>query len=173
MRNPIRSALFGAIGIAAPLLAGCSGNADVRDMMPPQAVASHRTGQPVQAAVINGTARHGVLPNIESEDFREALERSLVRSGKFSEVAGGGFRVEAFITSVHPARVGDKLRVTLEVRYALRRRTLVVWRKSIRSSYEVPIYEVHSDQVRVRDATKGAARENIAMLVRLMDKQRF
>ena len=173
MTNPIRSALLGAIGITASLLAGCSGNADVRDMMPAQAVASHRTGQPVQAAVINGTARDGVLPNIENEDFREALERSLVRSGKFSEVGGGGFRVEAFITSIHPERVDDKLRVTLEVRYALRRRTLVVWRKSIRSSCEVPIYEMHSDEIRVRDATKGAARENIAMLVRLLDKQRF
>jgi hypothetical protein len=169
MRIFARSLFFGVIG----LLASCSDSPDVRAMMPAQAVATHRTGQPVQAAVINGTARNGVLPNIENEDFREALERSLVRSGKFSEVGGGGFRVEAFITSLHPERAGDKLRVTMETRYALRRRSLVVWRKSIRSSYEVPIYEVHSDQVRVRDATKGAARENIAILVRLLDKQRF
>ena len=107
-----------------------------------------------------------MLPNIENEDFRQALELSLVRSGKFTSVGGGGFRVEAFITSINHARVGEKLRVDMEVRYALRRRSLVVWRKLIRSSYEAPMDEVMPDLVRVREATKSAARENIAILIR-------
>lgn len=173
MRISIQSAVVGAIGMSACFLAGCAGNTNFRAMMPRQTVATHRTGQPVQAAVINGTARDGALPNIENEDFRQALELSLVRSGKFTSVGSGGFRVEAFITSINHARVGEKLRVDMEVRYALRRRSLVVWRKLIRSSYEAPMHEVMPDLVRVREATKSAARENIAILIRLLDKQRF
>jgi hypothetical protein len=160
---------FGVVG----LLAGCSNNDNVRAMMPARSVATHRTGQPVQVVVINGTARDGVLPNIENEDFRHALELSLVSSGKFTGIGADGFRLETFITSINHSGVGEKLRVEMEVRYALRRRSLVVWRKLIRSSYEAPIHEVLPDLVRVREATKGAARGNISMLLHLLDHQRF
>jgi hypothetical protein len=142
-------------------------------MVPTHAVASHRTGQPVQAVVINGTVRNENLPNILNDDFKQALERSLVRSGLFTSVGGDGIRVEAFITSINHARVGEKLRVQMEVRYALRRRSLVVWRKTIGSSYEVPMDQVKADLTRMRDATEGAARENIAILILLLDKQRL
>jgi hypothetical protein len=169
----IRSISFIALGMLACLLAGCTGNPDVRAMSATHAVALHRTGQPVQTMVINGTVRDGRLPNIQNEDFRQALEVSLVRSGLFTSVGVGGFRLEAFITSIEHARVGDKLRVDMEVRYALRRRSLVVWRKLVRSDYEAPIKEVLPDLVRVREATKGAARGNIELLIRLLDKQRL
>jgi hypothetical protein len=162
-----------ALGMFACLLAGCSGNADVRAMTSGQIATTTRTGQPVQAAVINGTARDGVLPNIQREDFRQALESSLVRSRMFTSAGEGGFRVEAFITSIHHARVGEKLRVDMEVRYAVRRRGLIVWRKLVRSSYEAPMKEVMPDLVRVREATKSAARENIATFICLLDKQRL
>jgi hypothetical protein len=35
------------------------------------------------------------------------------------------------------------------------------------------MHEVMPDLVRVREATKSAARENIAILIGLLDKQRF
>ncbi len=165
--------LLGAIGILTCVLASCGGDANIRAIMPPHAVGNHRTGQPMQAVVINGTVRDEILPNILNDDFKQALERSLVRSGLFTSVGGDGFRVEAFITSIKHARVGEKLRVQMEVRYALRRRSLLVWRKTVGSSYEVPIHEVKADFARMREATEGAARENIAIFILLLDKQQL
>lgn len=171
LSNP--HAFLGAIGIITCFLTSCGRDANIRAMMPAQAVAVHRTGQPVQAVVINGSVQDKILPNIPSEDFKQALERSLVRSGLFTRVGGDGFRVEVLIASIKRSRVDEKLRVQMEVRYALRRRSLLVWRKTIRSSYEVPIYQVQADLARMREATEGAARENIAHFILLLDKQRL
>lgn len=173
MKFPIQHVFLGGIGILTCFLTSCGKDANIRAMMPAQAVAVHRTGQPVQAVVINGTVRDEILPNILQDDFKQALERSLVRSGLFTGIGGGGFRVEAFMTSIKHARVGEKLRVQMEVRYALRRRSLLVWRKTVGSSYEVPIDEVKADFARMREATEGAARVNISTFILLLDKQRL
>lgn len=173
MKFSTQLTLRAASGILICILASCGGDANIRALMPTHAVAVHRTGQPMQAVVINGTVRDEILPNILNDDFKQALERSLVRSGLFTSVGGDGFRVEAFITSIKHARVGEKLRVQMEVRYALRRRSLLVWRKTVGSSYEVPIHEVKADFARMREATEGAARENIAIFILLLDKQRL
>lgn len=153
-------------------LAGCAGNAGTREMMPERPVTSTRTGKPVQVAVINGTKQHEILTNIQTADFKHALELSLVRSGMFRSIGGDGYRIEAFMTHAKRSRVGEKLRVKMEVRYALRQRSLVIWRKSIWSSHEVPIDDMQAE-LGFREATKGAARENIAILIRLLDKQRL
>lgn len=171
MKLSIQQTLLGASAILTCFLASCAGDATIRAMMPTPTVPLQRTGLPVQAVVINGTVRDGILPNILKDDFKQALERSLVRSGLFTHVGGDGMRVEAFITSIKHTRAGEKLRVQMEVRYALRRRSLVVWRKTVGSSYEVPMHEVTADLVRLREATEGAARENIAILILLLNKQ--
>lgn len=164
--------ILAASCLSACFLAGCAGNADTRAMMPDRPVAATRTGKPVQVAVINGTKQHEILTNVQTEDFKHALELSLVRSGMFRTIGGDGYRVEAFMTSIKRSRVGEKLRVKMEVRYALRQRSLVIWRKSIWSSHDVLIDDNQAD-LGFRDATKGAARENIAILIRLLDKQRL
>lgn len=158
--------------MSACLLAGCAGNTDTRAMMPDRPVAATRTGKPVQVAVINGTKQHEILANIQTADFKNALESALVRSGMFRSIGGDGYRVEAFMTSIKRERVGENLRVKMEVRYALRQRSLVIWRKSIWSSHDVLIDDMQGD-LGFREATKGAARENISILIRLLDKQRL
>lgn len=171
MKNPIPLVLSAFAGLSCCLLVSCAGSADTSAMVPASASASSRTGAPVKAVVSGGTPRSKVLANITNEDFTEALESSLVRSGMFRSAGGGGYQIDAFITSIEQPAFGLSMRVDMEVNYSLRRNGAVVWRKSIKSTYVAPVGEAFSGAVRVRKATEGAARENIAILVRSLDEK--
>ncbi len=140
-------------------------------MMPTNATASSRTGLPVTAIVTGGTPRSEVLANVTNEDFKEALETSLVKSGLFKSAGSGGYRVEAFITSIKQPMVGISMTVGMEVSYVLKKGGSTVWTKSIKSSYTAPMGEAFVGAVRVRKATEGASRENIAELIRSLDQK--
>lgn len=171
MKNPITLVLSAFAGISCCLLASCAGSADTSAMTPASVSASSRTGAPVQAAVSGGTPRSKVLANITNEDFKEALESSLVGSGMFKSAGSGGYQIDAFIASVDQPAMGFSMRVDMEVNYTLRRSGATVWRKSIKSTYVAPVGEAFVGAVRVRKATEGAARENIAILVRSLDEK--
>ena len=65
------------------------------------------------------------------------------------------------------------MRVNMEVSYAMRRNGTVIWRKSIKSTYNAPLGEAFVGAVRVRKATEGAARENIAALIHSLDEKQL
>ena len=165
-------ALASTAGLAC-LLASCAGSMNTAALSPTHAPASRHTGQSVNASVSGGAGRSAVLANISNEDFKAALETSLVSSGMFKSAGNGGYQIEAFITSVEQPFVGISMRVNMEVSYALKRGTTTVWRKNIKSTYTAPATEAFVGAVRVRKATEGAARENIANLIRALDEAEF
>jgi hypothetical protein len=169
MKQLIRSFGFAAATLASCFLVSCAGSTDTAAMMPVNAVASSRTGLPVTAVVSGGTPRSTVLANITNEDFKQALESSLVKSGLFKSVGSDGYVIEAFITSIQQPVVGISMTVQMEASYVLKKGGSTVWTKSVKSSYTAPIGEALVGAVRVRKATEGAARENIAQLIRSLD----
>ncbi len=144
---------------------------DTADLLPANATASHHTGQAVSAIVSGGSARSSIMANVSNEDFKQALESSLVKSGLFTRVGSGGYQIEAVIISVEQPLVGISMRVNMEVSYAVRRSGSSIWRKSIKSTYNAPLGEAFVGAVRVRKATEGAARENIASLIKALDEK--
>lgn len=173
MKTTIRTLALVSSSALFCLLASCAGSMDTAALSPAHATASRRTGQPVNAAVSGGGARSSVLATVSNEDFKQALEFSLVQSGLFKCAGNGGYQVEATILSVEQPLVGISMRVNMEVGYVLKRGAATVWRKSIKSSYSVPLGEAFVGAVRVRKATEGAARENIASLIRVLDAAKF
>jgi len=172
MNRSIRSlTLAAASGFLTCFFVSCAGSTDTTAMMPVNATASSRTGLPVTAVVTGGTPRSEVLANVTNEDFKEALETSLVKSGLFKNTGSGGYRIEAFITSIKQPMVGISMTVGMEVSYALKKGGSTVWTKSIKSSYTAPMGEAFVGAVRVRKATEGAARENISELIRTLDQK--
>lgn len=173
MKSLTRSILFSATGLLSGLLVSCAGNMDTAALVPTNAKASHRSGQSVTATVTGGSARDYMLANISNEDFKQALESGLVKSGLFKSAGSGGYQLNASITSVEQPFAGISMRVNMNVNYTLNRGSAVVWRKSIRSTYNAPLGEAFVGAVRVRKATEGAARENIALLVHSLDEKQL
>jgi hypothetical protein len=173
MKRSIHKILTVAATLPVCLLVSCSGTMDPTAMAPTNAAAARRTGQPVISTVVGGSFRSNVLANVSNEDFKNALESSLVKSGLFKSVGNGGYLLEASIISVQQPLVGISMRVNMDVDYTLKRNGSTVWRKNINSTYSAPVGEALVGAVRVRKATEGASRENIANLVRALDEAKF
>ncbi|MDP3850364.1 MAG: hypothetical protein Q8Q59_07670 [Luteolibacter sp.] len=168
-----RFLMSGIISLSGCVLVGC-GSARPDAMMPAAVTASHRSGKPIQAHVAGGaeyTAMGG--PGITNEEFKQALESSLVKSGSFQSAGPGGYQLEAFIADIDQPVMGFSMRVNMDVSYTLRRGGSIIWRKSIRSTYVAATGEAFAGALRLRKATEGAARENIVALIRALDGQRL
>lgn len=168
-----QAATFAILVLTASLLVGC-GSAKPDAMMPVGVTASHRSGKPIQAVVVGGSQQTPMGgPGITNEEFKQALESSLVKSGSFQSAGPGGYQLEAFIADIDQPVIGFSMRVNMDVSYTLRRGGSTVWRKSIRSTYEAATGEAFAGALRLRKATEGAARENIVVLIRSLDGQRL
>ena len=173
MNTAIRSLVLAAACLSSCFFVSCAGSMDSAALVSANASASYRTGQPVIAAVTGGAASSNVVALISNQEFKQALESSLVKSGMFKSVGGNGYQLEAFIASVDQPLVGISMSVTMNVSYTLKRGQAVIWRKSIKSNYTAPMGEALVGAVRVRKATEGATRENITSLIRALDEKRF
>lgn len=173
MKNPVKSIVSIFLGTCCSFLVSCAGSLDINALTPTSASAVNRVDAPLRAVVTGGMPRSTVLANISNEDFKNALETSLVKSGMFKSVGSGGYQLDAFITSVDQPPFGISMKVDMEVNYSLSRKGTTVWRKSIKSSYVAPLNEAFVGAVRVRKATEGAARENISLLIRSLNEKRF
>ena len=173
MKTLLRLATSGIVVLTGILLVGC-GSAKPDAMMPVGVTASHRSGLPVQAQVAGGSQQTPMGgPGITNEEFKLALETSLVKSGSFQSAGPSGYQLEAFIADIDQPVIGFSMRVNMDVSYTLRRNGATVWRKSIRSTYEAATGEAFAGALRLRKATEGAARENIVALIRALDGQRL
>jgi hypothetical protein len=173
MKTILQSTLPGVLGLVACLLTGC-GSAKPDAMIPVAVTASQRSGKAILAQVAGGSEMTPIGgPGITDEEFKLALESSLVKSGLFQSAGPGGYQLEAFIADIDQPVMGFSMRVNMDVSYTLRRGGSTVWRKSIRSTYVAATGEAFAGALRLRKATEGAARENITALIRALDGQRL
>lgn len=174
MKTIQRTLLLVLTCAAAGLSSSCISSTQTDAMKPVAVSAGRSTKQPVRVNVSGGGEMTPIGgPGITDEGFKSALEDSLVQSGLFTKAGGGGYDLNAYIAGIEQPAVGFSMRVNLEVSYTLSRGGSVVWKKNIRTPYVAPVGEAFAGWVRLRKATEGAARENIAALIRSMDEARF
>jgi hypothetical protein len=174
MKPSLRIIIFCATGLCGFLAISCTATTDRQAMKPVGASASSKTGASVEALVSGGGALSPAQgPGITNEDFKAALESSLVQSGLFKSAARGGYRLDAVISRIDQPMMGFNMTVVMDVGYTLHRGNSVVWRKNIQSKYTAPVGEAFAGWVRLRKATEGAARENISTLIRELDEKRL
>lgn len=166
----IANSLFA--GFLVCLLPSCAGRMDRDTLVAGNTTSSFRTGAAVTANVNGGNPASAVLANVSNEDFKYALETSLVKSGMFRSVGSGGYQIEALITSIDQPLAGISMTVKMEVSYAVKKGGAVTWRKNINSSYTAPATAAFVGAERLRKATEGAARENINLLIRELEQSR-
>lgn len=172
MRTYAQSAALLACATIALCSASCTTTTKQEALMPTGVSTSTRTGKPINATVVGGSELTSIGgAGVTNEDFKQALETSLVQSGMFTHTGGGGYSLEAFIANIDQPVIGFAMRVNMDVSYTLRRGGTTVWQKSIRSTYEAATSEAFAGVVRLRKATEGAARENIKQLMHDLDRR--
>lgn len=134
---------------------------------------STQTGQAVSVSTTGGndqSIREGL--GVKSNEFRSGLEQSLIESGLFSQIGGGGYQLDTRILNInHPAESAVfNVTTQIEVDYTLSRAGSTVWKKSIRSSHRTESGEALLGEFRDRMAAEGAIRENIKIAISSMSE---
>ena len=164
-RGKARSAVMLA-GVIA--LTGCATPANRESMMPATVKTVHRHPQSVLVEVTGGrdTEPKG-KPQISSSSFRQALADSISDSKTFArvvQVAGGDYVLTVKLSAPEQPSFALNTTVKLEALWTLRRpkRAAPVWQATIRSEHTTAASEAFGAVTRIKLATEGAARENIA-----------
>jgi hypothetical protein len=140
----------------------------------PAVRSSTQTNQSVTVTTKGGndeSIRKGL--GVTSGDFKDALEVSLVDSGLFKEIGGGGYQLETRILNIRNPGESAVFEVIteIEVSYTLRRAESVVWEKTIRSSHRTESGEALLGEFRDRISAEGAIRENIKIAISTMSER--
>lgn len=135
---------------------------------------STKTGKAVSVRATGGndeSIRTGL--GVSTDDFEDALETSLVDSGLFQEVGGGGYQLEAIILNMDnpsEAAVFDVI-TEIKVKYTLQKAGANVWGKTIRSSHRTKSGDALLGEFRDRISAEGAIRENIKIAISAMSER--
>ncbi|MGB6222103.1 hypothetical protein [Haloferula sp.] len=132
----------------------------------PVVKSSANTGQPVLVR-ITGSRNQAPLEGleIEAEDFKEALETSVVDSGLFAGIGGGAYELEATIVSSRQPAAVFSVTTEFVIAYTLTKGGSIVWKDTIRSSHLTSTAESSIAEFRDRMSAEGAMRENIRVAI--------
>jgi len=170
MRGPSiypRATLLGLCGCVV-LLGGCATATTSQGMVPTsyQVVRTHP--QTVSVEVKGGKQTDSMgKAQISDATFQQALVESINKSQTFSRVvegAGGDYVLSVILFSVDQPSIGFSFTVKIEAGWTLKRANTgtTVWQESIRSEYTATTSDAFAGVTRLRMATEGAARNNIA-----------
>ncbi|MBN1663304.1 MAG: hypothetical protein JW943_06860 [Deltaproteobacteria bacterium] len=104
---------------------------------------------------------------LSDEEFSLALIEAIKNSRTFSQIikgAGADYALHITIFSVGQPSFGTSFTVKMEVGWTLKRRdgNAAVWQESIKSEHPSAVIDAFAAATRLRLATEGAARNNIA-----------
>lgn len=159
---------------AVLVIGGCASGAKPEAMVPHMNVLVHQSQSDVNVTVVGGkeTSMMGAS-QISDQDFAQALQDSISRSGLFRKVVAGipaVYRLDAFIVQMNQPMFGASMTVSMEVNYSLARTNPkeVVWQKAVTSTYTAAFSEAFVGVTRLRMANEGAARKNIEQAINEM-----
>jgi hypothetical protein len=150
------------------LLAGCATPTSHEAMVPSSVDTARRHAQSVAVNVTGGQETDAAgKPQISDDAFRQALTESINRSRTFSRVvqgSGGDYLLTVALFGLDQPSFGLSFKVKMEAGWTLRRAGggAPVWQESIRSEFTATTSDAFAAVTRLRMATEGAARENIA-----------
>ena len=157
-----------ALCMCVAVLGGCATGASHEAMVPTSVTAAKMHPKSVSIEVTGGQPTDALgKPQISNESFAQALERAITQSQTFSGVikgSGQDYRLSVVIVGLDQPTMGFSFTVKMEAGWTLRRADTgaIVWQESIRSQYTAGVGEAFSGVTRLRMATEGAARNNIA-----------
>ena len=152
----------------ATLLAGCATPTSYEAMVPSSVDTARRHAQSVGISVTGGQETDAAgKPQISDDAFRQALTEAINRSRTFSRVvqgSGGDYVLTVALFGLDQPSFGFAFTVKMEAGWTLRRASggAPVWQESIRSEFTATTSDAFAAVTRLRMATEGAARVNIA-----------
>lgn len=151
---------------ALVLLGGCASPPMQEAMAPTGMVFSKKHPQTVRLDV-SGGAETSDRVAISNASLEAALQQAISESSLFSQVVkgnGGDYLLTANVFSLNQPMFGMAMTVKLEAGYTLKRMVdnKVVWQEAIRSEHTSTPGEAFAGVTRVRLATEGAVKNNIA-----------
>jgi hypothetical protein len=103
---------------------------------------------------------------ISNDDFKKALENSLLIAGLKTQPANANYRLNAKMIKLKQPLIGIDATVSYTVNYILiSKHNNIIYNKNISSSYTAKFSEALMAAERLRLANEGAARENIKKLI--------
>ncbi|MDH4173563.1 MAG: hypothetical protein OEW90_21775 [Betaproteobacteria bacterium] len=153
---------------AIALLAGCATPTTYEGMVPTAFDIAKRHARSVSLAVSGGRETDAMdKPQITDAAFTQALAEAIAKSQTFSRVvqgAGGDYLLTVAMTGMEQPSFGFSFTVKMEAGWTLRRASTgaVVWQQAIFSEHTATTSDAFAAVTRLRLATEGAARNNIA-----------
>lgn len=151
------------------LLGGCA-SPPTHEGMVPTGIAVSRKLQETVRLNVSGGAVTADGPGISNAALEAALNQAISESRLFSQVVkgnGGDFVLTATVFSVNQPMFGMAMTVKVEVGWTLKRSSddKTIWQEAIRSEHTSTPGEAFAGVTRVRLATEGAVKNNIAEAV--------
>lgn len=148
------------------LLGGCASQITNDGMVPTGMVISKKHQETVRLNVSGGAETSEGLA-ISNAGLETALNQAINDSKLFSQVVngnGGDYVLTANVFSIHQPIFGMAMTVKVEIGWTLQQVSdkKIVWREAIRSEHTSTPGEAFAGVTRVRLATEGAVKSNIA-----------
>ncbi len=150
------------------LLGGCATATTSTGMVPTAFELARTHPQTVSVDVKGGQETETTgKPQISNATFQQALEESIAKSHTFSRAVkgtGADYVLSVVLFSVDQPTMGLDFTVKMEAGWTLKRADtgVTVWQEAIRSVYTATTSDAFAAVKRLRLATEGAARNNIA-----------
>lgn len=166
-------------GVFAVVLTGCASSAKIEGMTvnDPQAQVlqfDQSLHHNLNLAEVNGGEKTNPLwtSEIEGSDFRAALSQSLDNAGLLSTSSAAPFALRANLLKVDQPLFGLDFEVTAEVEYTLIENASgkVLLREKLRTPFTAGVGDSFVAVKRLRLANEGAAKENIAALLKRLSE---
>lgn len=162
LRGMCAAPLLGALFLAG----GCASPPTQQAMVPTNVAIGKRHPESVRLNVAGGADAASGL-GVSNEALEAALTQAVSESKLFSQVVkgkGGDFVLTANVFSVNQPMFGMAMTVKMEVGWTLKRASddKTVWQEGIRSEHTSTPGEAFAGVTRVRLATEGAVKNNIA-----------
>jgi ABC-type uncharacterized transport system auxiliary subunit len=167
MKNIGRKALAPMLACAF-LLAGCATPASQEAMVPAMLSTLNKHPQTVSVSVSGGKETNALgKAQIDNDAFAKALTQAIENSKTFSKVIEGNkgnYLLAVNIFSLDQPSFGGNFTVHLEAGWTLKRADngSVVWQEAIRSEHTATMSDALVAVTRLRMATEGAAKNNVA-----------
>jgi hypothetical protein len=152
-----------ALAAAAAFLGGCAAPMTHENMVP-QTIASGKKHPGTVSIDVSGGSSEGL--KVSNENLKKALAEAIAKSQTFSKViegSGGSYLLTVAISSLQQPMFGGAFTVKMEAGWTLKRASgATVWQESIQSEHTATMGDAMVGVTRLRLATEGAARNNIA-----------
>lgn len=156
------------MAIISLLLGGCASQATVKGMTPDAIQTTNKHAKSVTVAVEGGKQTDSTgKPQISNAALEQAINDAINNSQTFSKVISGkgaDYILTVTVFNLDQPSFGFSFTVLFEAGWTLRRADTgtIVWQESIKSEYTATTTDAFAGVTRLRLATEGAARNNVA-----------